>query len=323
MNVRHFSHSDMDGASPIVLSKLAFDEVNYTMCGYNNIDEALIKFLNCPNDQYDLVLITDISVNREVAERIEEENRTWDRFRLIDHHGTAEWLNQYSWAHVQSEEIVEGESQKTSATSLLYRFLTDEDHGMFPTLEDIVRTEGYFGDSILDDDYYEFAEHVRQYDTWEWETVYGNKQPKYLNDFFYLVKAKRFIERFTTNPSIWFDEGEEMVVRIEEERIQSYIRGRVSKIKPIQIEGIKCAVLFADQYVSELGNYICKTYPEYDAVIMIDMHGQKLSFRASKDGVDVAALAQRYGGGGHIKASGAPIPDVETGLFIVHLFNPD
>jgi nanoRNase/pAp phosphatase (c-di-AMP/oligoRNAs hydrolase) len=34
---------------------------------------------------------------------------------------------------------------------------------------------------------------------------------------------------------------------------------------------------------------------------------QGISFRAQKDNVDVTEVAKIYGGGGHVKASGAPM----------------
>ena len=43
-----------------------------------------------------------------------------------------------------------------------------------------------------------------------------------------------------------------------------------------------------------------------DFVVIINMQ-QGLSFRCVKDDVNMAEIASVYGGGGHIKASGAPM----------------
>ena len=71
--------------------------------------------------------------------------------------------------------------------------------------------------------------------------------------------------------------------------------------------GHPCGIVFAEQHRSLLGNYLAQKYSYMlDYIIMINMQ-QGLSFRCIKDGIDLSQFASVYGGGGHIKAAGAPL----------------
>ena len=78
--------------------------INVEYCNYDNINEKIKDFIH--NEEYlkyDYVYITDISVDEEVAELInnthpEEFNKGFnlcEMFTLIDHHKTALHLEKY------------------------------------------------------------------------------------------------------------------------------------------------------------------------------------------------------------------------------------
>lgn len=78
-------------------------EVKY--CDYHNIDQKVLEFINNNRfKEYDLILVTDISVNKDIAEKINEIQST-STWVLIDHHATAKWLNIYKWAIVDDYYI--------------------------------------------------------------------------------------------------------------------------------------------------------------------------------------------------------------------------
>ena len=73
------------------------------------------------------------------------------------------------------------------------------------------------------------------------------------------------------------------------------------------LAGRRCGIVFAEQNRSLLGNYLAQKYSHLiDYVVIINMQ-QGISFRCVKDDINVAEIASIYGGGGHIKASGAPM----------------
>lgn len=57
---------------------------------------------------------------------------------------------------------------------------------------------------------------------------------------------------------------------------------------------------------SEIGNYLCKTYPDYPfcASFFYNKHGKKVWSLRSIGEFDVSSIAKAYGGGGHRNAAG-------------------
>ena len=95
------------------------------------------------------------------------------------------------------------------------------------------------------------------------------------------------------------------LINIERRRINDYVAIKNNDIITFKILNYNVGVLFAEQYISELGNRLCELHPELDVIAMI---GQKaISYRTIKDNVDVSEIAKRYGGGGHKPAAGSPV----------------
>ena len=79
-------------------------------------------------------------------------------------------------------------------------------------------------------------------------------------------------------------------------------------MKRYTIDGKKCGVVFAESNKSETGNYLSKKHPDLDLIILFNT-AQSVSYRTTKDDVDLNAFAAIYGGGGHLRASGSKITD--------------
>ena len=64
--------------------------------------------------------------------------------------------------------------------------------------------------------------------------------------------------------------------------------------------------MFAERYVSELGNRLCEMHPDLDYVAMIDISNGRVSYRSIRDNINLGTeIAHNYGGGGHPKAAGS------------------
>lgn len=286
MKVKLFTHTDMDGVGPVILAKKTFAYVDYDLCNYGEINEKVQKFMDeLEYLKYDMVFITDISVNEEVANIIDqvEDTLTDAKFVLIDHHSTAQSLNKYPWANVH--EIIDGE--KTSGTSMFWTYLLD--NGLAEPNEYIDQ----------------FAEQVRRYDSWEWTTKYDDNDAKRLNDLLYIVGQTEFIRRFTANCNVELSENEKLILDIEEKKIEKYIKSKEKQMIVSTVAQYKVGIIFSEFYVSQLGNEISKLHPELDLVIMLDVGAGRVSYRTTKDDVNVAELAKTFGGGGHPKSSGS------------------
>lgn len=282
MKVKLFTHTDLDGIGCAIVGKHVFTDIDVTYCDYNNVNQIIGDYLTKKNFlDYDITFITDISMDRVKADVINYYYESGNKFVLLDHHATAEWLNKFEWATVKS---LHQDGTKSSGTSMLYHYLSQPQE---------LST---------------FVEKVRRYDTWEWSTIYGDLEAKNLNDLFHLIGRERFIERFLTNQSIILTEAEQLLLETEQNKIKAYIRMKENNMTIIEIEGYKAGIVFAEQYLSQLGNELAKKYNQLDFIAMINLGGKTVSFRGIKDHIDLGKdIARLFGGGGHPKAAGSPI----------------
>ncbi|WP_336784132.1 hypothetical protein [Paenibacillus illinoisensis] len=292
MKVKLFTHTDLDGVGCQVIANHFFgaSNVSTTYCDYIEVDAKISQFFTSGEyKKFNRIFITDISVNEDTATVINDISVQWyDVIRLIDHHKTAFWLNKYKWAEVTSEYH---DGTKTSGTDLLLGHLINT----FPEL-----------DSTLESQLISFAEQVRRWDTWDWYNIHKDESPKQLNNLMYLIGRVKFAKRFSENADTKFNEGESLVLSIEDAKIESYIKKVSKTIIEKKIAGYKAGVVFAESYSSELGNKLAEMNLHLDFIAIVNPLNGSVSYRSIRDdldlGKDVAAL---YGGGGHPKASGS------------------
>lgn len=329
LKIKLFTHTDLDGVGAVAVLKHHFNtdvaKIDYKKCGYGWIDDAVTDFIKYDYDNYDLVLITDISVSGKVADALNalyEKNRN---IQLIDHHETALWLNDYEWATVQVENA---QGKLESGTSLLNDYLKRTFH--YSELGDMDMTSTVNMEAID-----EFAETVRLYDTWEWNEK-GLPVPQQLNDLVGQLGDTQFIQRFSTNPEVLFTGFEmNLIKRVTRERY-NYIKAKMNQaiqIRPNisefivtysnttehtteQIESLRKVVTDPDavmsltmvtveRYHSELGNDLATHYG--GIVLMFDYNRGSMSWRTASDDIPVNHLAKLFNGGGHVKAAGSPM----------------
>ncbi|WP_270363928.1 DHH family phosphoesterase [Bacillus paranthracis] len=312
-----FTHTDLDGVGCAVVARHYFQkQLDVEYCSYGKINEKVKEFiLSGEVKNYDVVFITDISVDKEVADLIEFEAAT--KFMLVDHHKTAEWLNEYDWASVTSVQpnYKENRNQITSGTNLFYETLIS----LFP--KDEASNNTFLA---------EFVEHVRMYDSWEWKNVYGNMVAKQLNDLLQIVGLWDFEERFWKNPDIQFNHTEQRLLELEEKRINRHIKQKSKELKKmdIELEGNKYHVglIFNESYHSETGNVICDENHDIDFVIMVNIGYGTMSLRRREDvDIDLGQVAKMFheSGGGHPPAAGTKVTDNQVNEIVHILTNPD
>ncbi len=308
MKVKLFTHTDLDGVGCQIIANHFFgaENVNTTHCDYKEVDVKVSQFFTSGEyKKYNRIFITDISVNEETATIIDEIAIQWfDVIRLIDHHKTAMWLNKYKWSEVTPEYQ---DGTKTSATDLFLGYLINT----FPELE-----------STLESQLISLAEQVRRWDTWDWYNVHKDDFPKRLNNLMYLIGRKKFAKRFTDNADIAFNEGEELVLSIEEAKIESYIKKVSKTIIEKKIAGYKAGVVFAESYSSELGNKLAEMNKHLDFIAIVNPLNGAVSYRSIRDDIDLGKdVAALYGGGGHPKASGSGLDKKLGEKYIDSIFN--
>lgn len=283
--VHHLSHNDLDGLSPVVLSKAAFENVKYRSVHNNDVDRTALKFLS-ELDEGDLFIMTDISVSEEVAVEIQKKVEAGAKILLIDHHHSALWLNTYDWAWV--EETTDGVRQ--CATNLYGQLLLEAE-----------RLCGVNIDTLR-----VYLEMVRLWDTWDWSRE-GKLEPKYLNGVFKLCSIKDFIKvagRMIQEDKYALPLEYENLVLHEEKQAKRFMKEKEAFAREFDVDGIRVAAVFCEQHHSETGNFIVAARPHCGYVVLINATKGMLSFRSGDNGTDVSVIVKTYGGGGHKNAAG-------------------
>jgi uncharacterized protein len=297
-----FTHNDLDGIGCEIVGKLAFDNIevkNTRNPQHASLEvEAFIKAERYKS--FDAIYITDISVNEETADMIDDlDANEMLKFYLLDHHKTAENLNKRVWAEVE----VNGTIGLNSGTNMFYEYL---------------RYAGFFCTENYRDSLTVFVEKVRRYDCWEWKTRYEDEEAGALNQLFWLLSGKVFaskmIRKFKTNEFFsvsegsWlemFDSVDRAILDIDNHKKDLYIKMKERQMKTTKFLGNDVGVVFAEQYISELGNVLSERHPNLKYIMLIDMGGNKVSLRTIHDDINLGTdVAKRFGGGGHAKASG-------------------
>ncbi|ADF40579.1 oligoribonuclease [Priestia megaterium] len=299
------SHTDLDGVGCGVLAKLAFgDRIKIRYNSIASLNREVEWFLE--NEERNTHLfITDLSVNEENEKRLEEFYQTGGKVQLLDHHKTALHFNEYEWGHVVVED---NEGSLASGTSLFYEYLIENE---------LIQTS-----NAVD----EFVELVRQYDTWEWEKN-NNQEAHRLNALFFLISIDEFeekmVNRLQNSDHFFFDEFEQKILDMEEDKVERYIRRKRRELVQTSIDDYLAGIVYAESYHSELGNELGKEYPHLDYIAMLNMGGKRISLRTIHDHVDVSEVAGHYGGGGHAKAAGCSLTNEAYNQFVTDTFHLD
>ncbi|MCR8927639.1 oligoribonuclease [Priestia megaterium] len=299
------SHTDLDGVGCGVLAKLAFgDRIKIRYNSIASLNREVEWFLE--NEERNTHLfITDLSVNEENEKRLEEFYQTGGKVQLLDHHKTALHFNEYEWGHVVVED---NEGSLASGTSLFYEYLIENE---------LIQTSNAVN---------EFVELVRQYDTWEWEKN-NNQEAHRLNALFFLISIDEFeekmVNRLQNSDHFFFDEFEQKILDMEEDKVERYIRRKRRELVQTSIDDYLAGIVYAESYHSELGNELGKEYPHLDYIAMLNMGGKRISLRTIHDHVDVSEVAGHYGGGGHAKAAGCSLTNEAYNQFVTDTFHLD
>lgn len=318
MNIKLFTHTDLDGVGCAILAYLAFGKENVAVeyCNYDDIDLRVSQFFIKGNPgEYDKVFITDISINENLAAYIDRyaKSRLW---QLFDHHQTALELNRYDWCNVLVE-AADGSGLKTCGTELFGVYLIMQ--GAFDRYSKAVTN------NVL-----QFISVVRDYDTWRWITMGGDgMNSKYVNDLLDVYGRDQFIELmlariYTGFPSITPDEF--LLLEQRKTEIDRYvIQKNEQLICTKDIYGHSYGYVFAERFFSELGNRLCQMNPGLEYIVMIDICNGKVSYRTTRDDLNLGTeIAHSYGGGGHAKAAGSTFDrEYISGLVVKKLFETD
>ena len=282
--------ADPDGISPVIFLKLIRENLDYVLLNANDIIPKVQEIIkNQTYLNYDEIFITDLTLDKNTCEMIMKTNKS-EIFHLFDHHAFNLVANDYPFGTAISTNT---DGINECATSLFYKYLKEH----FPETFDTPALEHY-------------TELIRLSDTLDWAKT-NNIEAKRLNDLHDILGREKyiqyFVEFFKNNKEFYFTKEQNYLLDIEQERIKRYLEETEKTMFQATLNGRRCGIVFAESNRSLLGNYLAQKYAYMlDFIVIINMQ-QGLSFRSVKDDVNVAEIASIYGGGGHIKASGAPM----------------
>lgn len=280
--------ADADGAFPIILSKIVFENVDIFSCEVDEVNDILENVLK-NSFEYEMIYIVDVNINENMAKKIAEDRTLKEKIKIFDHHQSNLFLNTYNFIQVVDE--ING--KKECGTTLFYKYLRENfykellDKPCLKTMIELVRQ----GDT------YDFTEELKEmsFQFGSLYNIYGRE--KYIEHFYqYILENDIFV----------LSELDTILIKMEEERTKRYIEEKMKHVHLAKIEGISVGIVFAEQKRSLLGHAMAKNL-DIDIAIIIDVD-RSVSYRADKENIDVSILAVPYGGGGHKHAGGSSLP---------------
>ena len=295
-----FSHkSDIDGMGSVILSKLAFDDIEYILC--DNPEDLELTFRDLYNknyfDKYDKIYITDLSLGKPSIDIVDKSDLK-NKILIFDHHQGAisKGLDKYSFSTITE---VDKNGVKTCGTELYYKYLLNNN---------LLRQNKYID---------EFVKLTRLEDTWVWEKngLLGIKAHD-LAIYFTIIGLEKYIEIIYNklkNNSIDFTNEEIKLIEDKKSKIISKIKSLLKDAESFVDEfNNKYIICYADyEFRNDLSNYIIKNNnADYKYVIVVafdkGLYGQK-SYRGIDEKIDVNKIAMLHGGGGHHSAAAVSI----------------
>lgn len=269
--------ADPDGVTPIILSKLVFEEIDYILSENKDVNDNVKNNL----DKYDFIYVVDLNISEELADFIEANYK--EKIMILDHHLSCNNMNKYSFIEVNAEG-------KESGTSLYYKYLLNN-----------------YNNNLLNRESTKMlVEHVRTMDIYDFSKT-SKEEAEKLEMIFKIYGKDRFIDKFYNviiNDLELYSKEDLNLVELEKERIKRYIEEK--EFIEISLDNKRVGVVFAERYISELGNYLINKYDYLDYIVLINID-KKISYRGNGK-VDLSVIAKKFGGGGHINAAGNCLP---------------
>lgn len=291
--------ADPDGAMPIILSKLVFDNLDFFSCEKSEVDEILKKVIN---DDYSNIYIVDLNMSEEMAKTINENEVLKNKILVFDHHESELYLNKYLFINV----VVESNDRKECGTTLYYNYLKKYTNNRLLEKESTIH----------------MVELIRENDTFDF-TLENKEEAINFRNLYDIYGRDEYINHFTNfiieNDYFEFTGVEKELVKIESERANRYVLEKLSHVRKAVINNIPVGIVFAEQNRSMLGHKMAEIIPDIDIAIVINVD-RGISYRADKDEVNTNILAIPCGGGGHKHASGSPLPNDLQEKIVEYIF---
>ena len=294
--------NDIDGMGNVVLSKLAFNYVDYILCETFDLNHKVTEFITTSKIyEYDKIFITDLCLDEELLSLINQDEKLKSKIQIIDHHKTYDngKYTKYSFVKVK----IKNDKGLCCATSLFYEYL----------IENKFLTKN----NIMD----EFVELTRQHDTWEWKNIYNNEKARELAILFDSIGTEGYInfmyEKLNTEKEFNFNNIETVLINNKKLVINDAIQGYLKNIYYREVLGMKAGIIFINyEFRNEIAEYLRENKYDIDFVMMISIDRGVISYRSVNKDVSVRRVAEFYNGKGHDAAATNPITSEQKEMIL-------
>lgn len=299
MKVLLFTHkNDIDGMGNAILAQLAFDEVNYVLCGTFDLTDSVEKYYKDGSIyDYDRVYVTDLCLQDPILSKIAQDEKISKKIQVFDHHKT--FAEPKYTDHPFITVQLENEKGLCCGTSIFYNHLLQE--GLLTSDNQAIA---------------EFVELTRQHDTWEWRNIYNNEKSRELSILFDALGCDGYISLMTEKlrnketKVFDYDSMERTLIDNRKQQIAEKCKFYADRIHYREILGMKAGIVFITyEYRNELAEYFRENNFDMDFTMMIAFDPGVVAYRSVKEGVHVRPVAELFGGKGHEKAATNPITD--------------
>lgn len=300
MKVLLFTHkNDIDGMGNAILAQLAFDEVNYVLCGTFDLTDSVEKYYKDGSIyDYDRIYVTDLCLQDPILSKIAQDEKISKKIQVFDHHKT--FAEPKYTDHPFITVQLENEKGLCCGTSIFYNHLLQE--GLLAADNQAIA---------------EFVELTRQHDTWEWRNIYNNEKSRELSILFDALGCDGYISLMTEKlrnketKVFDYDSMERTLIDNRKQQIAEKCKFYADRIHYREILGMKAGIVFITyEYRNELAEYFRENNFDMDFTMMIAFDPGVVAYRSVKEGVHVRPVAELFGGKGHEKAATNPITDV-------------
>lgn len=299
MKVLIFTHkNDIDGMGNAILANLAYDKVDYELCGTFDLTSRVESYYeNNRIYEYDKIFVTDLCLEEPILTKIANDEKINNKILDFDHHRTfiAEKYTKHPFINV----VIEDEHGLCCGTYLFYNYLVSE--GLIDKNNKAIE---------------EFVELTRQHDTWEWKNIYNNEKSRELSILFDALGPTGYINMMIAklknkdNKIFEYSEIEQLLINNRKALIDEKNKFYSDRIIYKEILGMKTGIVFITyEFRNELAEYFRENKFDMDFTMMIALDPGVVAYRSVKEGIAVRPVAEIFGGKGHDKAATNPITE--------------
>lgn len=320
------SHNDLDGVScAIMLKKLVKKEIEFSKVrllgdfshlnrDINAIFEDENNLDNCNNYPISekLFIISDLSLNNELIQILNERSKNGNVIIVVDHHKTSiNAINNFDGI-INFNLYIDSERPIIAATGLVYELLRMPD--CMTTIVNEKRTNSL--------SLFQYQSLVNEWDTFIWKET-SNYKANELNILFKAFSGPYdYLNHMVSVPhendkEFNFTSTEKVLIENEIKCIDHYVSRCVINSTPFKFNNITFRVVCAEDYFANVGEYFTNNKEHYneDVLLIVNLNGGFASLRRLRnDSIDLSLLAESFGGGGHPAAAGFTIRSNESSI---------